>query len=46
VDIQILERDESNFVKARPQILPEFISGKLEDDCVTLISMAVVQPHK
>jgi len=43
VDIQILERDESNFVKARPQILPEFISGKLEDDCVTLISMVALQ---
>ena len=43
VDIQILERDESNFEKARPEILPEFISGKLEDDCVTLISVVVLQ---
>jgi hypothetical protein len=43
VDIQVLERDESNFAKARPEILPEFISGKLEDDCVTLISVVVLQ---
>ena len=43
VDIQILERDESNFKKARPEILPEFTSGKLEDDCVTLISVVVLQ---
>jgi SAM-dependent methyltransferase len=43
VAIQILERDESNFEKARPEILPEFISGKLEDDCVTLISVVVLQ---
>ena len=43
VDIQVLERDESNFEKARPEILPEFVSGKLEDDCVTLISVVVLQ---
>jgi len=42
VDIQILERDESNFKKPS-EILPEFISGKLEDDCVTLISVVVLQ---
>ena len=43
LDIKVLERDESNFEKARPEILPEFISGKLEDDCVTLISVVALQ---
>jgi SAM-dependent methyltransferase len=41
VDILVLERDESNFERARPEILPEFISGKLEDDCATLIRVVV-----
>lgn len=46
VDIQVLERDESNFEKARSEILPEFLSGKLEDDCTTLIRAVVFQPRK
>ena len=41
VDIQVLERDEAKFVKARPEILSEFTSGKLEDDCVTLMRVVV-----
>jgi hypothetical protein len=41
VDIQVLERDEANFEKARSEILPEFISGNLEEDCVTLMRVVV-----
>jgi len=44
VDIQVLERDQANFEKARNQILPEFISGKLEDDCVTLMRVVAISP--
>jgi SAM-dependent methyltransferase len=43
VNVQVLERDKANFEKARPEILHEFISSKLEDDCVTLISVVVMQ---
>jgi hypothetical protein len=41
VDIQVLECDEANFEKARSEILPEFISGNLEEDCVTLMRVVV-----
>lgn len=41
VKITVLERDQLNFEKARPEILPEFISGKLQDDSVTLVRVIV-----
>jgi SAM-dependent methyltransferase len=46
VDVTVLARDEANFEKARPEILPEFISGKLEDDSVTLIRVVLSAPKK
>jgi SAM-dependent methyltransferase len=46
VNIKILARDEANFEKARPQVLPEFISGKLEDDSVTLIQVYAASPKR
>lgn len=41
VDILVLERDESRFTQACPEILPEFISGNLEDDCATMICVVL-----
>lgn len=44
VDITVLQRNEPELQKARPQILPEFLSGRLEDDSVELIRVIVSQP--
>ncbi|HVN16439.1 MAG TPA: hypothetical protein VMT73_11910, partial [Anaerolineales bacterium] len=44
VELTILERDEAEFQKARPRIRPEFISGKLKDDSVTLIRVIASNP--
>lgn len=46
VEIQILERDEAAFTKARPRIRPEFISGDLQDDSVTLILVIASRPRR
>lgn len=46
VEIKILERDEAAFEKARPRIRPEFISGNLQDDSVTLILVIASQPRR
>jgi len=46
VEIEILERDEIAFEKARPRIRPEFISGNIQDDSVTLIRVLVSRPRK
>jgi SAM-dependent methyltransferase len=45
VEIQILRRDEAAFEKARPRIRPEFISGNLQDDSVTLILVIASRPR-
>jgi hypothetical protein len=44
IDFKVLARDELNFEKARPGIRPEFFSGRLEDDSVTLIQVYAAQP--
>ena len=45
VEIGILERDEIAFAKARPRIRPEFISGNIRDDSVTLIRVLASRPR-
>ena len=45
VKIEILERNEAAFEKARPRIRPEFISGNLQDDSVTLILVVASEPR-
>lgn len=37
VEIEVLAREEEKFLHLKPHIRPEFISGKIEDDAVTLI---------
>lgn len=44
VDITVLAREKVKFDQARAQIRPEFISGKTEDDCVTLIRAVLSNP--
>jgi SAM-dependent methyltransferase len=44
VEISVLARDEAAFNKALPGIRPEFISGNLADDAVTLIRVIASQP--
>jgi SAM-dependent methyltransferase len=44
VEITVLARDEVNFAKARARIRPEFLSGSMDDDAVTLIRVVVSQP--
>ena len=44
VEIIITERDQATFKAARPRILPEFISGNLDDDSVTLIKVIARKP--
>jgi hypothetical protein len=46
VKIEILERDEAAFEKARPRIRPEFVSGRIRDDSVTLILVVASRPRK
>jgi SAM-dependent methyltransferase len=43
VEFSILARDEANFEKARHEILPHFISGRLDDDSVTLIRVVALK---
>jgi SAM-dependent methyltransferase len=44
VEIEILDRELEAFQKVQPHIRPEFISGKLDDDAVTLIRVIVAKP--
>ncbi len=46
VEIQVLERDEIAFEKARSRVRPEFVSGNLQNDSVTLILVIASQPRK
>lgn len=46
VEIEVLERDEDAFRRLQPRIRPEFISGKIEDDSVTLIRVIASKPKK
>jgi hypothetical protein len=44
VEIDVRARNEAEFQKARPRIRPEFISGDLQADSVTLIRVVASQP--
>ncbi len=44
VDIKVLEREIEPLEKLRDQIKPEFLSGDIEQDSVTLISVLVSNP--
>ncbi|MBT3240069.1 MAG: hypothetical protein HON98_05080 [Chloroflexi bacterium] len=44
VDIKVLEREIEPLEKLREQIKPEFLSGDIEKDSVTLISVLVSNP--
>jgi hypothetical protein len=44
VEIDVLEREEQKFLQLKPHIRPEFISGKIEDDAVTLIRVIATKP--
>ena len=46
VEIQVLERDEAAFEKAHLRVRPEFVSGNLQDDSVTLILVIASRPRK
>lgn len=46
VEIEVLERQEAEFEKARPRIRPEFLSGNIQDDSVTLICALASRPRK
>jgi len=45
VNLVVTERDQTAFDNALPRILPEFISGNLSDDSVTLIKVIARQPR-
>ena len=44
VELTVLERDETGFRKARPRIRPEFLSGDMAEDSVTLIRVVASLP--
>ena len=46
VEIQILQRDEAAFEKARKRLRPEFVSGDLQEDSVTLVRILASRPRK
>lgn len=46
VEIQTLQRDEVEFEKARARLRPEFVSGNLSDDSVTLILITASNPRR
>jgi hypothetical protein len=46
VEIEVLERDEAAFQKARPRIRAEFLTGNLQDDSVTLILVMADHPRR
>jgi hypothetical protein len=44
VDIQVTGRDEESLKKELDQIRPEFLSGEMDQDSVTMISVLVSKP--
>jgi SAM-dependent methyltransferase len=44
VEIEVLAREQEKFLQLKPRIRPEFISGKIEDDAVTLIRVIASKP--
>jgi SAM-dependent methyltransferase len=45
VEIEVLERQEAEFEKVRSRIRPEFVSGNIQDDSVTLIRVLASGPR-
>ncbi len=45
VEIQIQQRDEAAFEKARSRLRPEFVSGNLQEDSVTLVLIIASKPR-
>ena len=46
VEIEVLAREEEKFLQLKPHIRPEFISGRIEDDAVTLIRVIASKPKE
>lgn len=46
VNIEVLQRDEASFEKARARIRPEFLTGNIQDDSVTLILVIADEPRQ
>ncbi len=46
VEIQILQQDPAGFERAKNEIRPEFISGNVQDDSVTLIRILAMAPRR
>jgi hypothetical protein len=44
VEIEILQRDEHAFERARRRIRPEFVSGDLQEDAATMIKVVATHP--
>lgn len=44
VEIEILDREPEAFQRVQPHLRPEFISGRLDDDSVTLIRVIASKP--
>jgi len=44
VEIEVLAREEEKFRQLQPRIRPQFISGKIDDDAVTLIRVVASKP--
>ena len=44
VEIEVLERQEEAFRKLEPHIRPEFVSGNMDEDAVTLIRVIASKP--
>jgi hypothetical protein len=44
VAIEVLERNEAAFARVRHRIRPEFLTGNLQDDSVTLILLVASRP--
>jgi len=44
VEIEVIAREEEKFLQLKPRIRPEFISGRIEDDAVTLIRVITSKP--
>jgi hypothetical protein len=46
VEVEVLAREEEKFLQLKPHIRPEFISGRIEDDAVTLIRVIASKPKR
>jgi hypothetical protein len=44
LEIEVLSREPEAFDRVKPYLRPEFVSGNLEEDAVTLIRVVASQP--